>query len=140
MPNSGQPQVLLGIDYGRKYIGLAVGQTITQTAQALEVLPAQTGVPDWQVLQRIASEWQVEGIVVGLPLNMDGSSQDLTQEVHDFVAVLQNKLSLPVFLMDERLTTVEAKQQISQQGRHQLQQQRVDSYAAKLILESWLQR
>ena len=140
MPEAVQPQVLLGIDYGRKRIGLAVGQTITQSAQALDILPAQAGIPHWQTLQRVIAEWQIEGIVVGLPLNMDGSTQNLTQEVRDFVSELKKHCDLPIFMVDERLTTVEAKQQISQQGRHQLQQQRVDSYAAKLILEAWLQR
>ena len=131
-------RVLLGIDFGTLRIGVAVGQTITQTAHVLPIITARHGVPSWQDFKNIIDEWGVDGVVVGLPLNMDGSSQPITSSVQQFIEMFKQHFDLPVYTVDERLTTVEARQQISSKGRrHRLDQERVDSYAAKLILEAW---
>lgn len=132
-------QIFLGIDYGRRYIGLAVGQTITCSARCLDVISAQLGLPNWSDIEKLLHEWNIEAIVVGLPLNMDGSTQEITLQTMAFVEWLQQHTKLPIYTVDERLTTVEAKQQLSSGKKHKLASQRVDSYAAKLILEAWFQ-
>ena len=137
--SSNPAQIFLGIDYGRRYIGLAVGQTITCSARCLEVIPAQHGLASWSHIEKLLHEWSIEAIVVGLPLNMDGSTQEITLQTMAFVEWLQQQTKLPVYTVDERLTTVEAKQQLSTGKKHKLASQRVDSYAAKLILEAWFQ-
>ena len=71
-------RLLLGIDYGSKQIGVAVGQVITGQARELCVLKAQNGVPDWQKVEALIKEWQPDAIVVGLPLNMDGSASEMS--------------------------------------------------------------
>lgn len=134
--------VLLGIDYGTKRIGLSIGQMITQTAQAIPLITCKNNLPDWRQITQVISEWGVDGIVVGLPLNMDGSPQPITELTHEFITKLKQHTTLPIYTVDERLTTIEAKQQLSQRARkpHQLDRQKIDSYAAKIILEAWLKQ
>ena len=120
---------LLGVDFGLRKIGVAVGQMITRTANPVATLKAQDGIPNWDHIQELINVWEIDGIVVGIPLNMDGSKQMLTFAAQRFANKIEARFRLPVYRVDERLTTVEAK-------RHQ--QTEVDSYAAKLILEQWL--
>ena len=65
----------LGFDFGTKSIGVAVGQRITATARPLPALKAQDGKPDWNIIEKLLKEWQPEAVIVGLPLNMDGTEQ-----------------------------------------------------------------
>lgn len=134
-------ETLLGFDFGLKRIGVAVGQTITKTATPLKTLAAQSGVPEWEQVADIISQWHPDALVVGIPYNMDGSEYDLTQLARDFANELQKRYNLTVHHVDERLSTIEARQQIFDAGGYRkLQQAQVDNYAAKLILETWLAR
>lgn len=130
-------KVLLGVDFGTKRIGLAIGQSITGSARSLEIIPAKQGTPNWNSLIKIIKEWAVEAIVVGMPLDMQGKWQNTSQQVVEFIEQLKQHTDLPIYTVDERMTTIEAKAQISAQGRHKLDKARVDSYAAKIILEDW---
>ena len=67
----------LGVDYGLKNIGLAYGQTLTQTAQALPAIKARDGVPNWQHVQAVLKQWKPDIVIIGLPLNMDGTESCL---------------------------------------------------------------
>lgn len=129
-------KVLLGFDFGMKRIGVAVGQTITCSAQALTVLAAKDGIPNWQLIAELLQTWHTDGCVIGAPYNMDGSHQHVTYAAKKFAARLREKFKLPVYLMDERLTTIEAKAQLY--AKPKASRTEIDSYAAKLILESWL--
>lgn len=125
---------VLGFDFGTQRIGVAAGQGITATAHAVAVLPARDGKPDWQAVTRLLAEWRPEALVVGLPLNMDGTEQELTRLARRFGRQLAGRYNLPVYEMDERLTSVEARQNL---GRYH-PDTAVDDEAARLILESWL--
>lgn len=130
---------ILAFDFGMRSIGLAIGQVITGTASPLPALRAQDGIPNWDTIEAIIKEWQPESIVVGLPLNMDGSEQDITQNVKRFVGRLKHKYKLPVHLHDERLSTVDAKAKLFELGGYKkLNKQKIDSVSACLIFESWL--
>ncbi|MBY6064869.1 Holliday junction resolvase RuvX [Pseudidiomarina sediminum] len=130
---------LLGFDFGTHNIGVAVGQTITGTASPLAALRAKDGQPDWQVVERLIKEWQPQRIVVGLPLNMDGTEQPLTQLARKFANRLHGRFGLPVELQDERLTTVAAKEELfARGGFRELSKDKIDSAAAQLILEDYL--
>lgn len=130
---------LLGFDFGTHNIGVAVGQTITATASPLAALRAKDGQPDWHVVERLINEWQPQRIVVGLPLNMDGTEQPLTQLARKFANRLHGRFGLPVELQDERLTTVAAKEELfARGGFRQLSKDKIDSAAAQLILEDYL--
>ncbi|OGO94054.1 MAG: Holliday junction DNA helicase RuvA [Coxiella sp. RIFCSPHIGHO2_12_FULL_44_14] len=136
MDNSKTHQVLLGFDFGMKRIGVAVGQTLTNTAQALPILTAKDGIPDWQRIENLITTWHPSAFVVGIPYNMNGTEQNTTFAARKFAHRLKQKFNLPVHPVDERLTTVEAK--ALQPVFKKKSSDEIDSYAAKLILESWL--
>lgn len=131
---------LLGFDFGMKHIGVAVGQTLTRAAKPLAVLHAQHGTPNWDELATLLLNWHPDAFVVGIPLNMDGTEQYTTHAARHFSRQLKRRFDLPVFEVDECLTTHEAKMR----HRHTTsptrskQNARMDSYAAQIILESWL--
>ncbi|WP_454256463.1 Holliday junction resolvase RuvX [Pseudomonas sp. Marseille-Q8238] len=132
-------RLLLGFDYGTKQIGVAVGQVITGQARELCVLKAQNGVPDWQKVERLIKEWRPDAIVVGLPLNMDGSKSEMSDRAEKFARRLNGRFNLPVHTHDERLTTFEAKgERLAQGQRGGYRENPVDALAAALLLEGWL--
>lgn len=133
-----EPQSVLGFDYGKQHIGLAIGQRLTGTAQPLGSLKAREGIPDWQQVERLLAEWQPDLLVVGLPLNMDGSEQPLTQAARKFGNRLHGRFGLPVVWFDERLTTAEARELLfERRGFKALAKQAVDGLSAALIIESF---
>jgi len=99
------PRLLLGFDYGPKQIGVAVGQAITGQARELCVLKAQNGVPDWQQIEALMREWQPDALVVGLPLNMDGTEGPRAQSCRAFARNLERIRPVNVAFQDERLST-----------------------------------
>jgi putative Holliday junction resolvase len=133
-------QTLLGFDFGLRRIGVAVGQTVTGTATALTTLYADQGEPNWQEVGKLLNEWRPQALVVGIPTSMDSTEQTITGAAKNFAKALQ-RFDLPVYEIDERLTTKEARQQLFAEGGYRaIQAAQVDSVAAKLILESWLRK
>ncbi len=106
----------IAFDFGTKSIGCAVGQSITGTAQALPAFKAQDGIPNWDAIEKCLKDWKPDVIVVGLPLNMDGTEQDLTLRAKKFANRLNGRFGIKVELQDERLTTVSARDEIFQRG------------------------
>lgn len=130
---------VIGFDFGTHSIGVAVGQSLTGTASPLPALKAKDGQPNWDLVAKLFAEWQPDTVVVGLPLNMDGSDQPLTDLARKFANRLHGRFGLQVVLQDERLTTVAAKEDLfSRGGYKQLQKGKVDSAAAQLIVEDYL--
>ena len=129
----------LGFDFGRKYVGVAVGQSVTCSASPLKTLHwAHQGV--WGDVAALFEHWAPVGMVVGLPLQMDGSEQAITTQARQFGRSLEKKFHLPVYYHDERLSTQQARDTIFEQdGYRALQKSRVDQMAATLMLQSWLQ-
>ncbi|RHW21400.1 Holliday junction resolvase RuvX [Pseudomonas jilinensis] len=130
----------LGFDYGTRQIGVAVGQSLTGSAEPLRELRARDGVPDWEQIARLISEWQPDALVVGLPLNMDGSPSEMSARAEKFARRLQGRFGLPVHCIDERLSTFEAKQSLRDSDRTptSYRDNPVDSLAAVLLLQTWL--
>jgi putative Holliday junction resolvase len=133
-------RLLLGFDYGTKQIGVAVGQTITGQARELCILKAQNGIPDWDKVEALVREWKPDAIVVGLPLNMDGTPSDMSVRAEKFSRRLNGRYNLPVFTHDERLTTFEAKGERQARGGQKgtYRDNPVDAIAAALLLQGWL--
>ncbi|MDO5054593.1 MAG: Holliday junction resolvase RuvX [Pasteurella oralis] len=128
----------LAFDFGTKSIGCAVGQSITGTARALAAFKAQDGIPNWQQIEKCLTEWKPDIIVVGLPLNMDGSEQELSVRARKFANRLHGRFGIRVELQDERLTTAQARAEIFTRGGYRaLDKSKVDCISACLILESW---
>ena len=131
-------KVVLGFDFGLKRIGVAVGQTITGSANPLTILKANRGEPDWSLIQKLIDEWAADALVVGLPLNMDGTEQPITTKARAFAQQLEKNFYLPVYLVDERLTTVAAKDEMHTHLKGAARFDRADSISAQLIVESWM--
>ena len=135
--------LLLGFDFGLRQIGVAVGETHTGSARPLTIIKANEGQPDWSVLGRLLDEWQPAYLVVGLPLNMDGSESDMSARARKFANRLHGRFGCRVELHDERLSSREAKQSLNDDvnmgGRGRgTNYNKVDAIAAALILQSWL--
>ena len=133
MPDS--PHLLLGFDFGMKRIGVAVGQTLTGHAKPLDILPARDGIPDWATIEALIKKWQPQALVVGIPINMDGTDMELTNCAKRFANRLQEWHKLPVHRVDERLSTVAAREQVIEAGK---KLDRLDAVAAKVILEQYI--
>jgi putative Holliday junction resolvase len=138
-----KPQgTLLGFDFGHKRIGVAVGQTLTGSANALAVVSV-SGKPDWQAISKILDEWKPVGLVVGLPLAADGGETSLSADARKFGRRLHGRYGLAVFYEDERLTSFSAEQQFiesrAQGGSRRKDAALKDAMAARIILQSWLQ-
>ena len=125
--------IVLGFDYGKRYIGVAAGETLSGACQALGVAHAVKGVPKWHEIDAWIAKWQPKSLVVGLPLNMDGSEQTITKAARKFKDNLEKRTGLPCFFADERLTTYAA----SQEKKHKVKQE-LDAESARLILQGWM--
>jgi putative Holliday junction resolvase len=133
-------RTVLGFDFGTKSIGVAVGQEITSSASPLQALKARDGIPNWDHIEAVIDEWQPDLVVVGLPLNMDGTPQPVTFAAKKFANRIASRYGLPVETQDERLSTVDARAQLFAQGGYKnLTKGNVDNLSAKLILESWFE-
>lgn len=130
-------ECVLAFDYGTRHIGVAVGQSITGNASPLAALAARDGVPRWEQIGALIEEWRPQRLVVGLPLNMDGSESELAARARKFANRLHGRFNLPVVLWDERLSSFEAKGMLLERGRRDFRGSGVDSLSAVLILESW---
>ncbi|MBT0425498.1 Holliday junction resolvase RuvX [Morganella morganii subsp. morganii] len=132
---------VIAFDFGTKSIGVAVGQTITGTARPLAALKAREGIPDWELIAAVFREWQPDYVVVGLPLNMDGTPQLVTNQAKKFANHLHGRFGIRAELHDERLSTVEARASLFADGGYRaLGKDKVDSASAVIILESWFEQ
>ena len=138
MPDK-QTLTLLGFDFGEKRIGIAVGQSLTGSVTPLKTLSAVNQKPDWAGISAILEEWQPDLLIVGLPLHMDGSEQDITQRAKRFGNQLHGRYNIPVEWVDERLSSHEAEQMLREQGKKRSDKSDIDKLAAALILQSWLE-
>ena len=120
----------MAFDFGTTKIGIAVGQKITGTATPVAIVKARDGIPQWLVIDQLVEEWQPPVLVVGLPINMDGTKSDMSKAASRFSRRLHGRYGIGVELMDERLTTFEAREFETPD--------QLDAIAAKLILETWL--
>lgn len=131
--------ILLGFDFGLKRIGVAIGQTITQSARPLTTLVAKDGFPNRAEVQALIDQWHPDAFVIGIPLNMDGTEQPVTQSARALKQWLFEQFKLPTYEIDERLSTRSAREAIYNQGGiKSLKKAEVDSFAAQIILQDWL--
>ena len=128
---------ILAFDYGTKHIGIAVGQTITRTSSPLMILNVQQEGPDiWRTIVQLVEEWKPDRLLVGQPLNMDGTPSEMMKKVNKFYIKLQKETNIICELVDERLTSFEAKQLVESNSK----ELRIDDIAAKIFLDSWMEQ
>jgi putative holliday junction resolvase len=136
------PQTILGFDFGTLRIGVACGNTLTQSARPIRTL-ACADAPPWDDIAALVAEFAPSQFVVGLPYNMDGTETALTPRVRQFAQDLSQRFQLPVALVDERLSSRAAEAELREarsQGRMRKRVTRgdVDMTAAKVLVEQWL--
>ncbi|MDC3375462.1 Holliday junction resolvase RuvX [Gammaproteobacteria bacterium] len=124
---------ILSFDFGTRKIGVAVGQTKTRTSSPLEVILNKNNVTNWSKIHSIVEEWRPELILVGKPLNMDGTDSDIMKTVNIFFKKLNKITNIPCEYVDERLTSFEARQNLLE-----IKTDLVDAHAAKILIDHWL--
>lgn len=131
-------KTVLGFDFGLSRIGVAVGQTITYTAQPLTIIQARQGIPDWKLIEKLIHQWQPQVLLVGWPLRLNNDVQSTTKRAQKFGQRLHGRFGLPVVWVDERLTSYEAQDMLNSREGNKKITQGVDALAAALIVETWL--
>ena len=124
---------IISFDFGTKKIGVAVGQTKTKTSSPLEIIFNKNNKTNWDSIKSIIDEWRPDIILVGKPLNMDGTDSDIMKEVDVFFKKLKKITNIPCEYVDERLTSFEARQNLLE-----LKTQLIDAQAAKILIDNWL--
>jgi putative Holliday junction resolvase len=133
--------VYLCFDYGEKNIGVAVGQSVSGTATALETIRATDNQSKWNAISRLVETWRPDAFVVGIPLPYEGNENPILQPIQRFCRQLEGRYRLPVHTMDETLSTAESRElfyQTPNRRRGERFADNKDRIAAQLILQTWL--
>lgn len=138
--HSGSSDTFLGFDFGTRKIGVAVGHLETGIANPLQTVNAVRQKPDWEKISALITTWRPCGLVVGISHGIDGSENPVTPRIMRFCRQLEGRFLLPVYRVDESLTTFEAKQLLFDETRVSATTlwKVQDQVAAQLILQSWL--
>ena len=123
---------IIAFDYGEKKIGVAVGQTSTNTSSPLKIIFNKDNKTNWISISSLLNEWKPGLILVGKPLNMDGSDSEIMKKVDKFYKELKSIYDADIEFVDERLTTFEARE-ILKDEKHD----NVDAHAAKILIDNW---
>jgi putative holliday junction resolvase len=132
---------VLAFDFGEKRIGVAVGETILKAAHAHTTINAETNEIRFAEIQKLITEWHPSLLIVGLPTYLDGTEHQMTQLAKKFAQRLEGRFNLPVMMIDERLSSAEAAQKLSDAGiKGHEQKPIIDAVAAQVILQSYFDR
>lgn len=135
-------ETVLGLDYGERRIGVAVGNVFTGTSAPLETLPAHCGKPRWEPLDRLIADWRPQLLVVGQPQTDDGTEHPLARRIQAFSDRLRARYGLPVRWVDEQFTSAEAETHLRAARRNgrrgRIRKEDIDALAAAVLLEQWL--
>ena len=123
---------IVAFDFGTKKIGVAVGQTSTYTSSPLQIILSKDNKVNWNEIMILLNEWKPDLIIVGKPLNMDGTDSDIMKEVEKFYIKLKRNYVADFVYIDERLTTFEARQILEEKNV-----EKVDANAAKILIDNW---
>lgn len=133
---------VLGFDVGARRIGVALGSPLAYQARALVVVDVHATGPDWAAIDRLYREWRPDGFVVGDPLTLEGGTQPARERAHAFARELQTRYPLPVVLVDERASSMEAAQRFAGERAAGRKRRRdavaLDAMAAAVIVERWM--
>ena len=123
---------VISFDFGTKKIGVAVGQTETKTSSPLQIVFSKNNTVNWDEISSIVNEWKPNLILVGKPLNMDGSDSDMMEKVDIFYKKLEKISKIPCEYVDERLTSFEARESLTE-----IKKDLIDAHAAKILIDQW---
>ncbi|QQN87892.1 MULTISPECIES: Holliday junction resolvase RuvX [Acinetobacter] len=138
MPDVNAPNTIMAFDFGTQKMGMAVGQSLIESANPLPLFPMKDGIPNWDELLKIVKIYQPGLFLVGLPLNMDDSESELSTRARKFARRLRHQTNIETLMVDERLTTREARDELDHyQAQGRGKKLSADSIAAALLIESW---
>ena len=123
---------VISFDFGTKKIGVAVGQTETKTSSPLQIVFSKNNTVNWDEIKSIVNEWKPNLILIGKPLNMDGSDSDMMEKVDIFYKKLEKISKIPCEYVDERLTSFEARESLTE-----IKKDLIDAHAAKILIDQW---
>ena len=126
---------IVAFDYGTKKIGVAVGQAETYTSSPLQIIYNDHEKTNWNEIRMLIDEWKPDLILIGKPINMDGTESEIMKKVDNFFKKLQKISNTKCEYIDERLTTFEAKEIL---GESKVAE--VDAHAAKILIDNWIER
>ena len=124
---------IVAFDFGIKKIGVAVGQTETNTSSPLQIILNKNNMVNWNEINILLDEWKPDLILVGKPLNMDGTDSEIMKKVEKFYQKLKSMYEANYEYVDERLTTFEAREILKENEKNF-----VDANAAKILIDQWL--
>ena len=127
----------MSFDYGTEKIGIAIGQSISSTAEPLTIIRAKDGIPNWSQITSLIESWRPNFFVVGLPYNLDGSDSKLLQRALKFAQRLNGRFNIPTFGIDERLSSKAAREKFKTGNPKNSVRNEIDDVAAQIILETW---
>jgi|SaaInlStandDraft_2_1057019.scaffolds.fasta_scaffold02832_2 putative Holliday junction resolvase len=135
--------VFIGFDFGTKKIGVAIAQTITNTATPMPAIKMINGQPKWNDLDEIISDFKPKKAIIGIPDSENKQTKKLITKIKIFSSALEKKYTIPTILINEGFSTQMAKQELKdkrQSGvlKNRIKKGQTDSTAAKIILEQWL--
>ena len=129
---------VMAFDFGEKRIGVATGETVLKVAHPLTTINTEENEVKFSQIEKLIQEWRPALLVVGLPMHMDGGSHLLTHLSKKFAQRLEGRFNLPIVMVDERLSSVEAAQNLSAAGvKGTKQKAMLDAVAAQSILQSY---
>ncbi len=132
---------VLGFDVGARRIGVAIGSAFGHGARALAVIDVHGGQVDWAAVDRVHKEWRPDGLVVGDPMTLDGGDQPIRERARAFAVELKARYGLPVVMVDERASSIEAAQRFALDRAEGRRRRRdavaLDAVAAAVIVERW---
>ena len=141
-PSIRRDGTVLGFDVGARRIGVAVGSAFGHGARALAVIDVHGDQIDWPAIDRVHKEWRPDGMIVGDPMTLDGGDQPIRRRAQAFARELRSRYALPVVLMDERASSIEAAQRFAADRAEGRRRKRdaaaLDAVAAAVIVERWL--
>ncbi|MCW8038352.1 MULTISPECIES: Holliday junction resolvase RuvX [Acinetobacter] len=138
MPDLNTPKMIMAFDFGTQKMGMAVGQSMIESANPLALFPMKDGIPNWDELLKIIQQYQPNLFLVGLPLNMDDTESELSARSRKFARRLRHQTNIETLMVDERLTTREARGELEHyQAQGRGKKLAADSIAAALFIESW---
>ncbi len=128
----------LCFDFGEQRIGVAVGEHLLASANPLTTIDNESNEVRFEIITKLVKEWQPKLLIVGLPLSLDGTETAITQLCKKFARRLNGRFNIPVMMIDERYSSVEASDMLNQTGvKGRAQKAMLDQVAAQTILQSY---
>ncbi len=131
-------ETVLAFDFGIRKIGVAVGNNLTKTTMPLGIIYRKNGSTPWSDIKNLLEEWKPLLVIVGDPINMDDTSSDMSDKARKFARRLHGRFSVKVLMVDERLSSFEAKSFFQNEFGGKTSSDDIDSVAAEIVLKSWL--